>query len=80
MTGSTILGQSGPRNNDYKRVLHISQSSSSGAMASDSFSVISRTLVSEGLPLCRDAIGVVYGSWSMGGKGDPLENLHEIKF
>ena len=61
LSGATIPGESGLRNNGSKGVLHIPLSSCiTVASPSGLFSVISRTLVGGVLPLCRDSISVFY--------------------
>ena len=67
LTGTTILGQSGPGTNDNKGVLHIPQSSITGTLLSDSLVSYSGHVVVGGgglLPLCRDAVSVF---WSPSG-------------
>ena len=59
LSGATALGQSRPRSDGNKGVLHIPQNSRL-------FSVISRTLVEGVLHICRDAVGVFYNSSRLG--------------
>ena len=62
LTGTTILGQSRPGSNGNIRVLHILQSSRTGA--SPSVRVIPRHLLEVVLPLCKSVVGIFYSpSW-----------------
>ena len=66
-TGTTTLGQIGPRSNGNEGLLPILQSSSNGA--STSFGLVLYTTHSLGtgiLSLCRDAVSVFYCPSQMG--------------
>ena len=69
LSGATIPSQSGPGSNGNKEVLHVPQSSSiTEASPSDCLvSYQGHSLVGVFLPLCRDAVGVFYGSSQQGG-------------
>ena len=62
-TGTTNLGQSGPNSNGHKRVLHVSQSSGTGASLLDAVWVpyTGPSFWRDILHPCRGAVSVFYG-------------------
>ena len=67
LSGATIPGQSGPRNNDNEVVVRIPQSSSiTGISLSDCLVSYQDTRGGGGLPLCREVVGVFYSPSRLG--------------
>ncbi len=61
LSGATTLSQSGPESDGNEEVFHIPQSSSiTGTSLSDCLLLYPEQSLGENVPVCRDAVGVVY--------------------
>ena len=81
LSGATTSSQSGPGSNSNEGVIHISQSSKTGASPSNSLvSYTGHSFGGRGLcyPLCRDAVSVFCSPNEMGSMEDC--EIEEIQF
>ena len=67
LSGAKTLDQSGPGSNGNKEVLHIPQSSRTGALPSDCLMSYPEHMLRGGMSyLCRDAVGIFYSPSRLG--------------